>query len=269
MFVYITLLVIFIFILLLKKKEPFRNSYDIIISINVHEKLDFLLKQLKNIEDHVKLNYLIILNPSKTFYKILKDRTKNLKNVIINDNFFNKKRFHGSLLKGIYYNILLALKKYNFKYFIILSSRSMFYNNLHSTEQIEKLKIEEKIDAWVKIKKNIPLRSHRNKNAEKNKYIQFIKKNNLNLTSCPHEGFTLDKKNCISIKKFMDKNKSFQEIIFSYDSAIEEDLFQNIAYKFDKYFFHIGQYSTSTKIDTDNYEKNKLRKNSFVYKSLR
>ena len=37
-------------------------------SINVHEKMEFLIKQIKNINDFVSLDYIIILNANKLMY---------------------------------------------------------------------------------------------------------------------------------------------------------------------------------------------------------
>ena len=58
--------------------------YDIVISINVHEKISYLYKQLENIENFCKLKYIIILNCNEYMYKNLIG--KKLKNCIINTN---------------------------------------------------------------------------------------------------------------------------------------------------------------------------------------
>ena len=47
--------------MLVKPQIP-SEKYDIVFSINVHEKYDFLLKQLNNIQKYVKCNYCIVLN---------------------------------------------------------------------------------------------------------------------------------------------------------------------------------------------------------------
>ena len=41
---------------------------DIIFSINVHISVDFLIRQIKNIDEFVSLNYIIIINPNKYMY---------------------------------------------------------------------------------------------------------------------------------------------------------------------------------------------------------
>ena len=47
--------------------------YKIIISINVHENVNFLFKQLNNIEEYVKIPYAVILNCNNYMYENLKD----------------------------------------------------------------------------------------------------------------------------------------------------------------------------------------------------
>jgi hypothetical protein len=100
--------------------EEYQNvkpHYDCIITINVHEKIDFLLKQLANIKEYVGCNYAIILNCNDYMYeecnKIksnnnVEHRRKELfHNVHINEEVINKSRNHGSLTHGIYSNMKL------------------------------------------------------------------------------------------------------------------------------------------------------------------
>jgi len=44
------------------------KEVDIVISINVHEKIDFLIKQLQNIDEYVHYDYIVIINPNKYMY---------------------------------------------------------------------------------------------------------------------------------------------------------------------------------------------------------
>lgn len=44
------------------------KKVDVIISINVHEKINFLIKQITNIEKYVLLDYIIIINANKKMY---------------------------------------------------------------------------------------------------------------------------------------------------------------------------------------------------------
>lgn len=59
----------------------------IIFSINVHEKIDFLIKQIQNIEKYVKVKYKIIINPNNyMFNEISKNSYINSVNYIYLNN---------------------------------------------------------------------------------------------------------------------------------------------------------------------------------------
>ena len=62
---------------------------DIIFSINVHEKISFLIKQLKNIQNFVLLNYVIIINANTEMYHIISNDEFILsqKNIILNPDY--------------------------------------------------------------------------------------------------------------------------------------------------------------------------------------
>ena len=79
----------------------------LIISVNVGENINNVLKQIENIELYVKINYKIIYNCNEKMYNILKKMRWIMENekIIINENVIEKKRFHGSLFKGIYENM--------------------------------------------------------------------------------------------------------------------------------------------------------------------
>ena len=129
--------------------------YDCIISINVHEKFDFLLKQLENIKQNVHMNYAVILNCNNLmFEECTKNRMYLSDNVYIHDKVLNKRTYHGSILEGIYNNIQYALDRFTFEYFIIASSRNFFTNiNLEDLKNLaptdyDKRDLYEKIDDW-------------------------------------------------------------------------------------------------------------------------
>jgi len=107
---------------------------DLVFSINVYENINFLIYQLENIKKYVKSNYIIILNANKIMYDEIKNN-RYIKNnnsyIILYPDYLNKKRFHGSLTEGIYKNMKYAIDNYNYKYFIVLSSRNVFYTELN------------------------------------------------------------------------------------------------------------------------------------------
>ena len=105
-------------------------TFDIIFTINVHEQLDFIIEQLKNIiffTNH--LHICIIYNYNKYIYDLLTkynfDKYSNVK-IIINKDTIEKKRWNGTLLKGIIKNIEYIIdNNIHFKHLIILSSRNI------------------------------------------------------------------------------------------------------------------------------------------------
>ncbi len=249
-------LIIILFILISKKKEHFKTEkkkYDIIISINCYDNEKKLISQLNNINKFVKLKHLIILNPTPDFNIKIKNIIKNYNNVIINKNIFEKKRHTGLLLKGIYTNLTYIYKRYDFKYFIIMSSRNIFYNRINTVDQILKCKIKEKNLNWYS--------NLHKKKFEKTKLVNNNK--SLIITSSPHEGLCLDYNNCISLIKYLEKNKIIKNDLFNANSCVEEFAIQSILLTINKYFYHIGIMSTST-VNTRNIDR--LPKNKFVLK---
>lgn len=97
-------------------------NYTFIISINVHEKPDSLLKQLDNINNHINnhinYSYAVVLNCNNYMYKLLKDMVLP-SNIYINDDIIEKQRCTGTLAQGIVSNIRYSIKNFNFDYFII------------------------------------------------------------------------------------------------------------------------------------------------------
>ena len=119
--------------------------YDILITINVHEKLDFVIEQLENIinfTNHLKV--CIIYNCNKLMLDILNKYNfksyKNLK-IIINPESIEKRRWHGTLLKGIIKNMEYVIdNKIQFKHFIVISSRNILHKKLLLSTIEEKYK---------------------------------------------------------------------------------------------------------------------------------
>ena len=117
-------------------------KYDIVISINVHENLEYLLEQIKNINKFVLLKKKIILNCNDFMLEHMKNIS--IPDVEVFPEPLNKKTFHGSLTHGIACNMSHALNNYEFDYFLVMSSRDVFYNVLGDTSQIENHIIDQK-----------------------------------------------------------------------------------------------------------------------------
>ena len=240
---------------------------DFIISINVHEKVNFLLKQIDNIKNYIS-NYYIILNCNQFMYDELKNIILPF-NVIVNSEIIQKHRFHGTLTKGIYSNIMYADEKFEFLYFIVLSSRNLFYNKLN----IDFLNL------------NYPLGNDINKSYE-NVYTKegpniwhwpsfintelanYYMSKNYNLYGSAHEGLVFHYNVIYNIINFLEKNIAIKNNLFNFTNCVEEFGLQTIANNEinsnNNYsgYIYIGHGSeTSIVIPTD--------PNLFVYKTIR
>jgi len=237
----ILLLLILIFLTVLTtykgRIESFEQNpqYDCIISINVHEKFDFLLKQLKNIQENVFCNYAVILNCNDYMHEECNKNKKDLpENVYIHETILNKKMNHGSLTEGIYNNMVYALDNFSFDFFIVASSRNMFTNGLKLDDLIylvnkgEPFIWEEKNKAWhwLKLRETLLAKYYIDSNKE--------------LHNSPHEGVVYTKNGCKNIVDFLDEHLEIKNELFHFDNAIEEFAFQTISMNSGENFYYIG-----------------------------
>ena len=96
----------------------------ILVSINVHEKPDFVRSQVENIRRFLKCEHKVILNVNESMQSELKGTELEQ---LCNPQVINKRRYHGSLLKGICANVEYAIKSgVDFDYVLVLSSRTFF-----------------------------------------------------------------------------------------------------------------------------------------------
>ena len=229
------------------------NNFSLIISINVHENINFLFKQLYNIDEYVNMNYLIILNCNNFMFDNLKNNEYILKskNIVINPIFFEKKRCHGSLLKGIYLNLIYILnKKYIFDRFLILSSRTFFFRKIENFNSINKITLETNIN--YKIGNLFKIESIDRKIYETYKFMNKFRKTSIYnfynrnkeyfILKTAHEGLMFDYNNCLSIENFfkINKKKYKLESIFNFHAACEEFALQTICFNENKYIYNIG-----------------------------
>ena len=233
---------------------------NVIFSINVHESIKFLLYQLQNIKQYVKVSYIVIINCNKTMLNILNNNKsiKLMKNVILYPKYLKKKRFHGSITNGICLNMKFALNYYKFEYFIILSSRNIFYNEFNSNNYNKLLKITgikyetiKKDDWWWPTFLNTKL----------SKY--FIEQDKL-FSFSAHEGLTFDYESCKSIIYFIFTHKDIMEELFNYEACVEEFSLQSICVNESGYYYDIGNGCGRH----DN-QQHTLPKNKYVYKVYR
>ena len=212
----------------------------IIISINVHENLPFLEKQISNIHTHLKIPHKIILNCSVAFYKEIEERKVFHKNddVFLNPKPIDKKRYHGSLLHGIYSNLSFARAHFAFDYFLVLSSRTFFYkefdvSNLHELPKRDSFRTCQKITKSNKKRRfGSFLQTKLAKYMIDNRKERFV--------AGAHEGLFFDRINCESICNFMEKKETIRKELFQWKWCVEEFALQTICMFKNKYYYYIG-----------------------------
>ena len=243
---------------------------DIIFSINVYADIDFLLSQIINIYKYVDVNYIIILNANEYMYHKLKTNKiiRQMNFIQINPVYLNKRIFHGSLTKGIFSNMEFAMNNYNFKYFIILSSRNLFYNKLNKKAYNKFNKIST-CSNFNNINHNVRVEEWYNINIKKWHWHSFIKtdlsnyiiKNKLLFSNSAHEGLTFDYLSCKKIISFLNKNNSIKKNLFDWNNCVEEFALQTICINLTGYYYYLGN---GTRVHNN---VNNLPKNQFVYKT--
>lgn len=237
---------------------------DIVFTINVHEKLGFLRKQLDNIQKHVFVKYVVILNANDLMYnEILKsDLLENHKNVKLYPKFINKNTCHGSLSKGIFLNMEFALNYYKFKYFVILSSRNLFYNQLNEENCNTLLEIHDK-----KTFKSINIREWHWFSFFQTKLAKYLIQNNMFFGSGHHEGLTFDYVVSKQIVDFLNANEIIKDDLFNFNCCVEEFAFQSIALMFKEYYYQIGNWPGES--CSDDHRIHELPRDRYVFKSIR
>jgi hypothetical protein len=239
-----------IFIYFYLKKDKFSTqtkSYDIVFSINVHEKIEFIKKQLKNIKNNVKCSYCVIFNCGNFIYKKLKQE-KFDDNIFINPEIINKKRFHGSLFQGIYSNIVYALSNFTFKYFFILSSRTIFFKNIDLNDittsfNNEKLCFE---STWASIsnKDDLPINDKFNwESIKKSKLFEYYFSRFKKSYKGTHEGLIITNDALKFIYDFFINNNNILIDIYKLNGPMEEFVIQTILrndYKNKKSFVNVN-----------------------------
>jgi len=236
----------------------------IVFSINVHENLKFLQKQIEDIEANVLLDFIILINANEFMYhEIMNSGLLFAKaHVVLYPEFINKIHNHGTLTKGIYLNMEYAVRNYQFEYFVVLSSRNLFYNTLREDNYraIPKICDGVTID---QLKKNewhwsIFLQT---------KLSQYIIANNWRFCQSymHHEGLMFDHASSTQIVDFLEKNEEIKEDIFQFNWGVEEFSLQSISINLSGYYYNIGNWTN----DDDFVNIHNLPSDRFVYKTFR
>jgi len=201
---------------------------EIIISINVHEKCDFLLKQIQNICENINYDHYIILNCNQYMFDSLNNMVLP-KNIIICPEIIEKKRFHGSLMKGIYTNMKYAVERFRFSYFMILSSRNVFFKKLDIDDLNNRLTLCDDINKYIN---TIDTQIYNNwhwPTMKKTLLARYYLEKKLPLRSSAHEGLIFHKNVCENIIFFLESNIIIRDQVFNSDCCAEEFGLQTIA----------------------------------------
>jgi len=203
--------------------------YDIVISVNIYKSIKTLWLQLETIKDNVKPPYCIIYNCNAYMFKELLS-IKLPDNIFINPEIIEKRRDHGSIIHGIVSNMNFALQNFSFKYFLILSGRTILYRELQTKNldsQCKKWyskeeKIQSRIGAfdmqdwsWPKLNNTLLAKYYLQRG-----YI---------LEGGAHEGLCLAYKVCNNILNFLKNNNDIENDLFNCSYNVEEFALQTIA----------------------------------------
>lgn len=223
-----------------------KKHYDVIISINVHENIEFVMKQLENIRENVKCNYAVILNCNYFMFNEL-HLVDLPENVYIHDKILKKQTWHGSLTEGIYNNMCFALDHFTFEYFIV-SSRQFFGNDMsleHLQQMYQNGKPEiDRDDPWEKKLDKSNWEEcfntwHWPWFAETLLAQYFINKNQA-LYSSPHEGMLFNHAGCRKIVDFLENNYDIKIDLFKFEGCVEEFSLQTLSMNLGETYFYIG-----------------------------
>jgi hypothetical protein len=236
----------------------------IIFSINTHENLAFLRRQIEDIEANVSLDFVIIINANDFMYNEISnsDLLRTKPNVVLYPEHINKIHNHGTLTKGIYLNMEYAVKNFEFEYFIVLSSRNLFYNKLHEGNYKEMPRICEGA-TYDTLNKNawhwsIFLQAKLSRHIIDNGW-RFCRSYE------HHEGIAFNYASSVMIVDFLNKNKDIKDDLFNFNWGIEEFALHTIALNLSGHYYQIGNWTN----DDDFANIHKLPSDRFVYKTFR
>ena len=241
------------------------NIYDIFISINVHENIEFLKAQLENIIYFTKhLKICIIYNCNKFMLDTINESKilesyNNIK-LILNPVSIEKKRWHGTLLEGIFKNLEFGIdNNIKFKYFLILSSRNifnkkldvnniesrltLFYNNIMELIKDNKHFYFNKDDKFYLCDGTILDKWHADMTTTRNWFwgrdsvkqsfwFKEIYKQLDFFIGGRHEALCIPFDNCNKINTYMKENVEILQDCYKFNIAMEEVIPQCLASKF-------------------------------------
>ena len=205
----------------------------IVISINIYKSIKTLEHQLKTIETNVKAPYIVILNCNNYMYDILSKNPIPDKNIYLNPEIIEKKRSHGSLTHGIVSNMKYALDNFEFKYFIVISGRTIFYRPV----TIDILDVYFMSKKWSSLEEMKSVRcgpfttnDWNWRSLKRTKLAKYYMDNNFTLICEAHEGLCFSYNVTKNIVTFLKNNLEIENDLYEFNDSVEEFSIQTIGY---------------------------------------
>jgi len=235
------------------------ESVTLVVSINVHEHPNFVLKQLEHIREHIPFTHRVILNCNDEMRMALRQTSAA---ELCHPVALNKRRHHGSLLEGIMRNLEFALRRWKLGYFLILSSRSWFRRPL-SLADVTESRAQPPIGAqcsdlryernrglhWVDSKDDFELVKLQDGTIAKvnvdvsahyrgTLLAQKLQREGHVLLHSPHEGLVLEHAACTHALRVLDSRLGRD--LYDTETAVEEFALQSIAHSRGLYFAQLS-----------------------------
>lgn len=202
------------------------DRVEVVVSINAHEKPDYLMGQMANIRENLRLSHRILISANDD----MQGRLEGMEGFILNPEPINKRRHHGSITQGIVSNMRLASESLEFDWFLVMSSREFFYRPLGLAGQIKECKHESRSKDYD--------RKNWHWNAfKKTKLHSYIRERGLFLSDSAHEGMYFESRGVDHILGFLDSHEDIQRDIFQFKSCVEEFALQSICCNFGDYYY--------------------------------
>lgn len=179
------------------------------------------MKQIENISTHIQCKFTILLNCNDYMNDKLKSQPLP-PNVVINPEIINKKHSTGTITQGIYSNLCYANKNYTYDFFIVLSSRNLFFRPITIDDILE---VQKKFDAAHYKNPRWPFWPKMRNTALAKYYLE----RGSTLYRIAHEGLVFSHTVCQTIEKFMTDHPSIQNDTFKFPAFLEEFALQTIA----------------------------------------
>lgn len=214
---------------------------DIVVSINIYKSCKTLEYQLSTIKEHLKANYIVVLNCNQYMYDTL-SQMKLDEIIYLNPEILEKKRYHGSLTQGIISNMKYAVDTFTFKYFVVMSGRTIFYRPItidNFNTYFEKKKWKD-IQEMESIRSGpFPFTDWKWPSLTKTKLAKYYMNKHYTLIGEVHEGLCVSYNVTKNILRFIENNPEITKDLYEFNDCVEEFSIHTIA---------------SNEYDTDNLE---------------